>query len=203
MFIFAHFMEFYNTISQAGTAEFKDRGSRFLAFAYPVNNAAEFKTYLQGLKKEHAKAVHHCFAYRLGLDLNNYRSSDDGEPSGTAGKPILGQLDSKQLTDTAVIVVRYFGGTLLGVPGLINAYKTSASLVLQVVPIIQKPVYTSFDLEYDYTLMNDVMLVVKQLQCNVESQQAVLFCTMKVGVPVAKKEEFLYRIKNLPNVVIR
>src|SRR5262245_36782634 len=123
--------EFYFTIAQSSFAEFKDRGSRFLAYAYPIQSTEDFKNYLHQLKKEHPKAVHHCFAYRIGIDGNNFRSSDDGEPSGTAGKPILGQIDSKGLTNTAIVVVRYFGGTLLGVPGLINAYKTSSSFALQ------------------------------------------------------------------------
>src|SRR5690606_3344312 len=112
-------MDYYFTIETSAIAEFKDRGSKFLAYSFPIKNANELKTHLQSLKKEHSKAVHHCFAYRIGTDGNNFRTSDDGEPSGTAGKPILGQIDSKSLTNTLVIVVRYFGGTLLGVPGLI------------------------------------------------------------------------------------
>ena len=119
--------DFYFTIAQPSTAEYKDRGSKFIAYAFPIAVTDDFKKQLQQLKKEHPKAVHHCFAYRIGTDGNNFRSSDDGEPSGTAGKPILGQLDSKQLTNMAVIIVRYWGGTLLGVPGLINAYKTAAA----------------------------------------------------------------------------
>src|SRR3954466_8194860 len=129
--------EYYNTITQPSTAEFKDRGSKFIAYAFALETTDDFKKQLQLLKKEHPKAVHHCFAYRIGTDGNNFRSSDDGEPSGTAGRPILGQIDSKMLTNAAVIVVRYFGGTLLGVPGLINAYKMATSLVLQVTPIVQ------------------------------------------------------------------
>ena len=104
--------DFYYTINQPSVAEFKDRGSKFIAYTYPITTIHEAKNYLQQLKKEHPKAVHHCFAYRIGIDGNNFRASDDGEPGGTAGKPILNQIDSKQLTDIAVIVVRYFGGTL-------------------------------------------------------------------------------------------
>src|SRR5690349_12217879 len=129
--------EFYYTISQTAVAEFKDRGSRFIAYAYSIQSTEEFKNYLQQLKKGHPKAVHHCFAYRIGLDRNNFRSSDDGEPSGTAGKPILGHIDSKELTNVLVVVVRYFGGTLLGIPGLINSYKTATAMVLQLTPIIR------------------------------------------------------------------
>jgi uncharacterized YigZ family protein len=114
--------DYYTTIDRPGVAEFKDRGSQFIAYAYPLADLADFKEKLAVLKKEHPKAVHHCFAYRLGLDGTQYRVSDDGEPSGTAGRPILGQIDSKQLTNILIVVVRYFGGTLLGVPGLIQAY---------------------------------------------------------------------------------
>ena len=149
--------EFYQTIQQPALAEYKDRGSRFLAYAYPVATVDDFKERLQELKKEHPKAVHHCFAYRLGLDGNNFRSSDDGEPSGTAGKPILGQIDSKGLTNVLIVVVRYFGGTLLGVPGLINAYKTAASMALQLTPFVQKPVTERIKIHFDYTKINDVM----------------------------------------------
>ena len=109
--------DFYTTIEKPSSAEFKDRGSKFIAFAFPVESADDFKKQLQILKKEHPKAVHHCFAYRIGTDGNNFRSSDDGEPSGTAGKPILGQVDSKGITNVAVIVVRYWGGTMLGSVG--------------------------------------------------------------------------------------
>ena len=125
-------LEFYKTIEQPAVAEFKDRGSKFTAYAFPIETVDDFKKHLQHLKKEHPKAVHHCFAYRIGTGGNNFRVSDDGEPSGTAGKPILGQIDSREVTNMAIIVVRYFGGSLLGVPGLINAYKTVSSLVLQV-----------------------------------------------------------------------
>ncbi len=195
-------MEFYSTIAQSGQAEYKDRGSKFIAFAYPISSPDEFKTYLQELKKEHPKAVHHCFAYRLGLDGNLFRVSDDGEPSGTAGKPILGQIDSKHITDVCIIVVRYFGGTLLGVPGLINAYKTVSSLVLQVVPLVQKAVTTKLTLHFDYTQMNDIMLILKQLQVDILRQETQLFCSLDIAVPLSRKEELVYRLKNLRNVEV-
>ncbi len=195
-------MDFYQTIGTAGQAEFKDRGSRFIAYAFPISSAEDFKRTLQELKKEHPKAVHHCFAYRLGLDGNQFRVSDDGEPSGTAGKPILGQLDSKAVTNASVIVVRYFGGTLLGVPGLINAYKTVASLALQVVPLVQKPVTKKLSLQFDYTQMNDIMLVLKQLQAEILKQESQLFCRIELNIAVNRENELLYRLKNLRNVEI-
>ena len=187
----------YNTLDRNGFAELKERGSRFLAYGYPISDAESFKQILAELKKEHPKAVHHCFAYRLGFDQNNFRASDDGEPSGTAGKPILGQIDSKQLTNTLIVVVRYFGGTLLGVPGLINSYKTAASMVLQVTPIVQKPIEVNYQLQFDYTRMNEVMMIVKQFGCTVLQQEQQLFCLMKIGIPKARLEEVLYRLKDL------
>src|ERR1700710_1800417 len=171
--------DFYYTIEKEATAEFKDRGSKFIAYACPVKNVEEYKEKLNALKKEHAKATHHCFAYRIGLDGNTYRVSDDGEPSGTAGKPILGQIDSKQLINVLVVVVRYFGGTLLGVPGLINAYKTATALALQLTPVIQKQVLINYRLHFDYTKMNDVMIIVRQFGCEVIRQENQLFCELE------------------------
>jgi len=196
-------LDHYFTIDKSSIAEFKDRGSRFIAHAFPVNDTDTFKKQLQLLKKEHPKAVHHCFAYRLGLTGDLFRVSDDGEPSGTAGKPILGQIDSKNLTDTAIIVVRYFGGSLLGVPGLINAYKTSAALVLQTIPAIQKQVEIPYSLEVDYTGVNDVMQIIKQFNCNVIEQEMQLFSLIKVGIPKNRLDEVLYRLTDLRNVTIR
>ena len=187
----------YYTIERPSIEEFKDRGSKFIAFAYPIETVDDFKRNLQQLKKDHPKAVHHCFAYRLGTDGNKFRVSDDGEPSGTAGRPILGQIDSKSITNTAVIVVRYFGGTLLGVPGLINAYKTAATLALQVVPVIQKQVEEQYGIHFDYTQMNDVMMVMKQYNCTVISQEMQLFCFIKAGIAKSRLPEVLYRLKEL------
>jgi uncharacterized YigZ family protein len=176
-------MNHYHTIEKPSVAEFKDRGSKFLAYAFPIQSVDDFKKRLRELKEEHPKAAHHCFAYRLDVDGNNFRSSDDGEPSGSAGKPILGQIDSKGLTKVAIVVVRYFGGTLLGVPGLINAYKTSSSLALQLTAIIQKPVLVQYELNFDYTLMNDVMMVVKRFGLSIIHNETQLFCRMVIGIP--------------------
>ena len=195
--------DFYLTIAQNSVEEFKDRGSRFIAYAFPINSVEDFKKQLQLLKKEHPKAVHHCFAYRLGLDGNNFRASDDGEPSGTAGKPILNQIDSKQLTNILVVVVRYFGGTLLGVPGLINAYKTATSLALQTIPSVQKPIEIIYELHFDYTKMNEVMMIVKQCNCSVILQETQLFCMLKIGIPKARVEEVLHKLNDLLSVEVR
>ena len=189
--------DFYLTIEKESLAEFKDRGSRFLAYAFPVLSADDFKKRLKEIKEEHPKAAHHCFAYRIGTDRNNFRSSDDGEPPGSAGRPILGQIDSKELSDIAIIVVRYFGGTLLGVPGLINAYKTSASFALQLNPTIKKPVLINYSLQFDYTILNDVMRIVKKNNCIILKQELQLFCIMETSIPKQHLELCILQLKNL------
>lgn len=195
--------DYYQTIDKPAMAEFKDRGSKFIAYAYPVETVDAFKQQLQQLKKEHPKAVHHCFAYRLGVDGNHFRVSDDGEPGGSAGRPILGQIDSKELTNVAVIVVRYFGGTLLGVPGLINAYKSATAMALQLVPTVQKSIEVAYELQFDYTRMNEVMMVVKQSGCTVTGQEMQLFCLLRIGIPKARLEEVLYRLQDMHTVDVK
>lgn len=192
--------ESYKTIDQPAVAEYKDRGSKFLAFANPIVKVEDFKKQLLDLKKEHPKASHHCFAYRIGTDGNTFRASDDGEPAGSAGKPILGQIDSKELTNIGVIVVRYFGGSLLGVPGLINSYKTVTSLVLQLTPIVKKQIEENYIVNFDYTLVNEVMIILKQCHCTIMSQEMQLFCTITTGIPKSRLTEVLYRLQELQNV---
>ena len=194
--------EVYQTIEKPGYAEFKDRGSKFLAYAFPITQISDFKKRLQELKDEHPKAVHHCFAYRLGVNQDNFRSSDDGEPAGTAGKPILGQIDSKQLTNIAIVVVRYFGGPLLGVPGLINAYKTAASLALQTTAVIQKNIEVNYRLQFDYTKMNEVMMIVKKYNCAILSQQSELFCMMEIGIPKKNLDLVLLKLEDVQRVEV-
>ena len=128
--------------------------------------------------------------------------SDDGEPSGSAGRPILGQIDSNQLTNVLIVVVRYFGGTLLGVPGLINAYKTSAALALQQTIIIQRPVLINYRLQFDYSMMNDVMKLIKQYDCIISKQELQLFCLMEIGVPKINVTRFLSKANELTGVEI-
>ena len=191
---------FYSTIEMPAIAEFKDRGSKFLAYSYPVNSVDTCKKIIAGLKKEHPKAVHFCVAYRIGVEGNIFRASDDGEPAGSAGRPILGQIDSKELTNLMVVVVRYFGGTLLGVPGLINAYKTATALALQLAPIVQKPIELQYELNFDYHQMNEVMMIVKQYNCSVTEQEAQLFVQLKIGIPKARLEEALNKFNDLREV---
>ena len=195
-------MDHYFTINKNAVAEFKDRGSKFIAYAFHIKTPDDFKQRLKELKKEHPKAVHHCFAYRLGLDGNNFRVNDDGEPSGTAGKPILAQIDSKNLTDILVVVVRYFGGTLLGVPGLINAYKTATALVLQLTPTVKKQVEKVYTLNFDYTQINEVMTIIKQFNCTVIQQEMQLFCKITIGIATKHLTEVLPLFKELKGVEI-
>jgi uncharacterized YigZ family protein len=191
---------YYYTIEQPSMAEFKDRGSNFFAFAYPAKDIDSCKKILAQLKKEHGKAVHHCLAYRLGVDGSTFRVSDDGEPAGSAGRPILGQIDSKGLTNVLVVVVRYFGGTLLGIPGLINAYKTATALALQLSPIIKKPIEIAYELNFDYHQMNEVMMLVKQYNCSVVEQTAQLFIQLQIGIPKNRLDEVLEKLGALREV---
>jgi len=196
-------MNHYYTIEKASYAEYKDRGSSFLAYVFPIQSAEEFRKRLKELRAEHPKAAHHCYAYRIGVDGNDFRSGDDGEPAGSAGKPMLGQIDSKELTNVGAVVVRYFGGTLLGVPGLIQAYKTSVSLAIQLTPVIQKPVLANYELQFDYTLMNEVMMAVKRFGCIMVSNEAQLFCRMVIGIPLESLELCLAKLTDLHGVEVR
>lgn len=192
----------YYTIEKTATAEFKDRGSKFVGYACPVKTVVECKEKLIEIKKAHPKATHHCFAYRIGLDGDTFRVSDDGEPSGAAGRPILGQIDGKGLTGTLVVVVRYFGGTLLGLPGLINAYKSAASLALQMTPVAQKQVEKEYRVQFDYTGINDIMMLVRQYNCRVVQQDMQLFCYMVLAIPNNRVTEVIYRLQEMKNVEV-
>lgn len=175
----------YQTITSTSTATFTDRASKFLTFAFPISNDDDIKRHLDILKKEHWKANHHCYAWRLGTDGNQYRANDDGEPSGSAGKPILGQLDSFGVTDVLVVVVRYFGGTKLGVSGLINAYKTGAALALENADIVTKTIDNQYKIIYDYSITSQIMSFVNQYQLKIISQgfdaKAMLTFAVKVS----------------------
>ena len=164
-------MDTYQTIAAASIGEFKEKGSKFLAYAYFVSNEIEIKEKLDLLKKEHFKATHHCYAYRLGTDGKNYRANDDGEPSGTAGRPILGQIDSFGLTNLLIVVVRYYGGTKLGTSGLINAYRESAKEALSNAEKIEKIIESQLECSLAYIRMNDFMLFLKQHEIGVQSTE--------------------------------
>lgn len=168
----------YKTIAAKSEGYFKDKGSKFLAFAWPVYSEEETKEILDRLKKEHHNARHHCFAWRLGIEEITFRTNDDGEPSSTAGKPILGQLLSFDVTNIFVVVVRYFGGTLLGTSGLINAYKTAAADALNRAKIVTKIIENKYKLHFTYPLMNDVMTIIKQENLNITDTQFEIECDL-------------------------
>lgn len=175
----------YKTLSAPIQAEFKDKGSRFIAYAYPVLTADDVKKHIDDLRQEHHKARHWCYAYRLGTDGNQFRANDDGEPSGSAGRPILGQIDSFELTDVLVVVVRYFGGTLLGVSGLIHAYKMATQMAFQAAAIVEKNIEKMLYLRCDYPHLNDALRIVKNHHANIIAQDLQLDCRLTVRVPLA------------------
>ena len=187
----------FTTINQPIQGDYRDRGSKFLAFAYPVASIEEIKKALENLKKEHPKATHHCYAYRLGTNGLIFRANDDGEPAGSAGKPILNQLDSSGVTNILVVVVRYFGGTLLGVPGLINAYKAATFNALERAEKTEKWIEKRVNLEFEYSVMGEVLYLLKQSEATIYKQQLELFCTIIAGIPCAK---FLNVITKLTEV---
>jgi uncharacterized YigZ family protein len=172
--------DLYKTIASPSEGLFREKGSRFISFAYPVENEAQISQQIAGLKKQYYDARHHCFAWRLGADMEHYRANDDGEPSGSAGKPILGQIQSRDLTQILVVVVRYFGGTLLGVGGLIRAYRSAASDALDQAMKVEKKVESQLVLQFGYHEMNAVMKVIKEFDLDFEDQQFDLECTLTV-----------------------
>lgn len=172
----------YLTLSAPAQGLYKEKGSKFLSFAYPVETEQEIKEIIEKLRKEYYDARHHCYAYVLGYRQEVYRANDDGEPSSTAGKPIHGQILSYGLTNVLVVVVRYFGGTKLGTSGLINAYKTATDDALAQAKTVEKTVMRSYELRFPYEQMNQVMRIVKDLRLQVLGQEADSECRMRVAV---------------------
>lgn len=181
----------YKTIAAPVVGEFKDKGSRFIAFAYPVDTADKIKTHVDELRQEHHKARHWCYAYRLGTEGLQFRANDDGEPSGSAGRPILGQIDSFGVTDVLIVVVRYFGGTLLGVPGLINAYKHAAAEALCQAEIIEKNIEKTAWIICDYPHLSEAIRIAKANNAEVIRQDLALDCRLTVKIPLADYEKCL------------
>jgi uncharacterized YigZ family protein len=182
----------YKTISLSGKGLYKDKGSKFIAISKHIDNEESFKVFIDELKKEYYDARHHCYAWRLGPVECRFRSNDDGEPSGTAGKPILNQILSNELYYTAVVVVRYFGGTKLGVPGLISAYKNSARDAIGNSKVVKKYIYRSLELAFEYPRLNDIMRIVKEHELKILTQDFQIDCLMRLDV---KKND----IKNIIN----
>ncbi len=192
--------DIYKTIATESEGVFKDKGSKFLAFAYPFEDESELKSYIEPLRKEHFKAVHFCYAYRLGLDKTNFRANDDGEPSGSAGRPILNVLLSKEMTNILVVVVRYFGGTLLGVPGLINAYKSATEEALLNAEIIEKTVNEVYQVTFGYVQMNDIMKIVKDFDLKIKNQQFDNQCVIEVEFRQSISSQVVGRLEKIDEI---
>jgi len=183
----------YRTIIKPSDAViFKDRGSKFLGYAYPLKQEEQVKDFIDNLKREHHKARHWCYAWQLGTDVIKFRVNDDGEPNNSAGQPIYGQIVSKELTNVVVVVVRYFGGTKLGVGGLVNAYKTSAQLALKSAQIITRTIDIHFRLIFEYQYMNKVMRIIKEKKVAIIAQKMELYCEYEVSI--RKKEASVVKI---------
>lgn len=187
----------YLTVSDSSKGLYKEKGSRFLSFVFNTPTVEEAKRQLEGLRKEFFDARHHCFAWVIGERYENFRSFDDGEPNHSAGDPILGQIRSRNLTNVMVVVVRYFGGTKLGVGGLITAYKTAAQLALDNVTIIEKEIVDGISIEYDYSATPEVMRLVKEFELEILHQKFESRCHLKANVKLRLKESLLEKLKLL------
>ncbi len=192
----------YLTLAEPAEALYKEKGSKFLAYAYPVRDEEQIRECLDALRKRYYDATHHCYAWRLGVDGQNYRVNDDGEPSSTAGRPILGQLLSYGVTDVLVVVVRYFGGTKLGVSGLIAAYKEPAAAVLSAAQIVERTVDVLFEVEFGYLVMNDVMRVVKEMRPEVLGQRFDNLCTMRLSIRAGRADALRERLQKIEGIQI-
>ena len=196
------FDDTYKMLSAPGDGLYKEKGSKFIATAFTVTSEEEVKQALAEVKKKYYDARHHCYAYMIGPDKSCFRSSDDGKPSGTAGKPILNQILSKDVTNVCVIVVRYFGGIKLGVSGLINAYKTAAREALDNAVIVEKTVNEIYSLEFPYALMNDVMRVLKEEGLEQQNPRFEMDCYLEFSTRKNEAEKTVAKFKNIFGVTV-
>lgn len=190
----------YKTIHLASEGLYKEKGSKFIAFAYPVTSEEEIKEHIAYLKKEYYDARHHCYAYMLGADKCDFRANDDGEPSSTAGKPILGQILSNDITNVLIVVIRYFGGTKLGVSGLIHAYKTAAADAIANAEILEKTVNDIYDINFDYLAMNDVMKIIKDDQPEQLGQDFNLRCKITLSIRQSEVDKIIEKFSKIEGV---
>ncbi len=197
------FEDTYLTIDKPCEGLYKDKGSKFIAFAYPVSSEEDVKKRLADLRKEHFNARHHCYAFRLGADKQAYRANDDGEPKYTAGKPIFGQIQSKDLTNILIVVVRYFGGTLLGVGGLITAYKQAAADALEKALIIEKTVNEFYELTFDYLQMTEVMKIIKDEDLEQIQQNFELGCKLVFSVRKNNSNKIVELFNKISNLELK
>lgn len=180
--------DYFFTISEAGEGFYKEKGSKFIGLAFRIRNEEEVKEKLEEVKKQYHDARHHCYAYILSAD--KHRANDDGEPNHSAGDPILGQIKSNELTQVMVVVVRYFGGTKLGVSGLINAYKTAASEALDAAKILKVTIEEVYEIEYSYDITNEVMRLISEFEANIKQQEFTANCTATLGIKQSLKKKF-------------
>lgn len=187
----------YHTIATPAEGIYKEKGSKFLAYAYPVQSEEDIKKRQEELRKTHHSARHHCYAWKLGLGEDLYRANDDGEPNNSAGKPILGQIIKYDVTNILIVVVRYFGGTKLGVGGLMNAYRSAAEDALQQARIVKRRLHNHYLLTFTYAQMNDVMTLIKELNLNQYDQQFELTCTLKVAIAAGQSMDLENRFAEI------
>jgi len=183
-------LDVYHTILPVEEVLYKDKASKFIGYAFPVKDEQDIKKQLEQLRNQHPKATHHCYAYRLGLDKNNYRANDDGEPNGTAGRPILGQMDSFGITNCLIVVVRYFGGTKLGVPGLIDAYKETAKQTIEATTILEQRIFNYYEVICSYEQINKVYQVMHRLKATITDQYLDNTSIFKIEVAQDKSTSF-------------
>lgn len=192
----------YLTIKDTSQGLYKEKGSKFFAYAYPVDNETDVKEHIDNLKKKYYDAKHHCFAYILGPDGEHYRANDDGEPNHSAGDPILGQIRSKELTRVLVVVVRYFGGTKLGIPGLINAYKMAAADALDRAEIEEKLITETIEIKFEYQEMNNVMRIIKEFDLEIIDQSMEMDCRMRLRIRLKQLDEVRKKFTLLKGVAL-
>ena len=189
--------DIYKTIKSPSVGIYKEKGSRFISFALPVSDQEAIKPIIDRIKKEHHEARHHCFAYMIGFERNIWRVNDDGEPSGTAGRPIMGQINSYGLTNILIVVSRYFGGTLLGVSGLINAYRSAAASAIQNAELEEKTLQEYYEITYPYISMNDVMRILKEENIGQSGQTFDLECRILLNFRVTLRERVMSRLSRI------
>jgi uncharacterized YigZ family protein len=193
----------FKTISKPSEGLFKEKGSKFISYAWPVSSEDEIREIIQTIRKDHHSARHHCYAWRLGHEKLLFRANDDGEPSSTAGKPILGQIQSFDLTNLLIVVVRYFGGTLLGVSGLINAYRTAALDAINQAEIVEKLVEQQLLIEFGYSVMNEVMKIFKDEKLSQNESVFDLNCSIKTQIRLRDLDRIEESLKKVEGVVVK
>ncbi len=192
----------YKTLAKPSEGIYKEKGSKFITYAYPVSDEEEIKEHIAVLKKQYYDARHHCYAWQLGVDGKQFRANDDGEPSGTAGKPILGQIRSHELTNVLIVIIRYFGGTKLGTSGLIRAYKEGSIDAISNGDIIEKTVNDHYDINFDYGVMNDVMRVIKEENPEIHKQDFNLRCSIELSCRQSEVKKLLNKLEKIESVNI-